>query len=159
MSLRLCNFELSALFAQLNPITEMYFSLMCSNPVSTLAACGILDPYCSEKMEVVGFSYSGYITTKLHDNISLNTVTFINNLFRVSYYSCVILWWWLLSFCCNLVEFTFTGLLGSDGRSQWPRGLAHELSSLARTLRSWVRIPLKAWMSLCVYSVFVLFYV
>jgi hypothetical protein len=33
------------------------------------------------------------------------------------------------------------------GRSQWPRGLSHELSSLARTLRSWVRIPLKAWMS------------
>jgi hypothetical protein len=31
-------------------------------------------------------------------------------------------------------------------RSQWPRGLRHELSSLARTLRSWVRIPLKAWM-------------
>jgi hypothetical protein len=23
----------------------------------------------------------------------------------------------------------------------------HELSSLARTLRSWIRIPLKAWMS------------
>jgi hypothetical protein len=32
-------------------------------------------------------------------------------------------------------------------RSQWPRGLRHELSSLARTLRSWVRIPLIAWMS------------
>jgi hypothetical protein len=41
-------------------------------------------------------------------------------------------------------------------RSQWPRGLSHELSSLARTLGSWVRIPLKAWMSVCVYSVFVL---
>jgi hypothetical protein len=33
------------------------------------------------------------------------------------------------------------------GRSQWPCGLRHELSSLARTLESWVRIPLKAWMS------------
>jgi hypothetical protein len=33
-------------------------------------------------------------------------------------------------------------------RSQWPRGLGHEMSSLARTLGSWVRIPLKAWMSL-----------
>jgi hypothetical protein len=32
----------------------------------------------------------------------------------------------------------------------------HELSSLARTLGSWVRIPLVAWMSLCVYSVFAL---
>jgi hypothetical protein len=41
-------------------------------------------------------------------------------------------------------------------RSQWQRGLRHELSSLARILGSWVRIPLKAWMSVCVYSVFVL---
>jgi hypothetical protein len=31
-----------------------------------------------------------------------------------------------------------------------------EMSLPARTLRSWVRIPLKAWMSVCVYSVFVL---
>jgi hypothetical protein len=31
-------------------------------------------------------------------------------------------------------------------RSQWPRSLRHELSSLARTL-SWVRIPLKAVLS------------
>jgi hypothetical protein len=38
-------------------------------------------------------------------------------------------------------------------RSQWLRGLRHELSSLARTLGSWVRIPLKAWLSVCVYSV------
>jgi hypothetical protein len=42
-------------------------------------------------------------------------------------------------------------------RSQWPRGLRHEPSSLAGTLGSWVRIPLKAWMSVGVYSVFVLF--
>jgi hypothetical protein len=35
--------------------------------------------------------------------------------------------------------------------------LRHELSSLARTLRSLVRIPLEAWTSVCVYSVFVLF--
>jgi hypothetical protein len=42
-------------------------------------------------------------------------------------------------------------------RSQWPHGLRHELSWLAGTLGSWVRIPLKAWMSVCVYSVFVLF--
>jgi hypothetical protein len=42
------------------------------------------------------------------------------------------------------------------GRSRWPSGLRrHELSSLALTLGSWVRVPLKAWMSvLCaVYSV------
>jgi hypothetical protein len=29
-------------------------------------------------------------------------------------------------------------------RSQWPLGLWHELSPLARTLGSWVPIPLKA---------------
>jgi hypothetical protein len=34
-------------------------------------------------------------------------------------------------------------------RSQWPRGLRHELSSLARTLGLWVRIPLKR-MDVCV---------
>jgi hypothetical protein len=43
------------------------------------------------------------------------------------------------------------------GRSQWPRGLRHELSSLARTLRSWVRIPFKAWMSVsCEFILFLL---
>jgi hypothetical protein len=44
-----------------------------------------------------------------------------------------------------------------SGRSQWPRGIRHALSSLARKLGSWVRNPLKTWMSVCVYSVFVLF--
>jgi hypothetical protein len=38
-------------------------------------------------------------------------------------------------------------------RSQWPHGLRHEPSSPARTLRSWVRIPLEACMSVCIYSV------
>jgi hypothetical protein len=38
-------------------------------------------------------------------------------------------------------------------RSQWPRGLRHELSSPARQLGSWVRITFEAWMSVCVYSV------
>jgi hypothetical protein len=42
-------------------------------------------------------------------------------------------------------------------RPQLPRGLRHGLSSLARTLGSWVRIPLKEWMCVRVYSVFVLF--
>jgi hypothetical protein len=41
------------------------------------------------------------------------------------------------------------------GWSQRPGGLRHGLSSLARTLGSWVRIPLKSWMSLCFYYVFV----
>jgi hypothetical protein len=33
--------------------------------------------------------------------------------------------------------------------NQWPRGVRHELSSLARMLGLWVRIPLKAWMFVC----------
>jgi hypothetical protein len=37
------------------------------------------------------------------------------------------------------------------------RGLRHELSSLARTVGSLVRIPLKGWMSVCIYPVFVSF--
>jgi hypothetical protein len=36
------------------------------------------------------------------------------------------------------------------------RDVSHELSSPAKTLGSWVRIPLEAWMSVCVHSVFVL---
>jgi hypothetical protein len=36
-------------------------------------------------------------------------------------------------------------------------GLRHELSLPAQTLRSWVRMPLEAWVSVCVYSVFVLY--
>jgi hypothetical protein len=40
---------------------------------------------------------------------------------------------------------------------KYPRGLRHELSSLARKLGSWVRIPLKAWMSVCPFILFVLF--
>jgi hypothetical protein len=51
-------------------------------------------------------------------------------------------------------------LVGSGGahycRSQWPRGLSYELSSPAQTLGSCVRIPLEAWMSVFLYSVFVL---
>jgi hypothetical protein len=43
-----------------------------------------------------------------------------------------------------------------ERRSQWSRCLWHEISSPPRTLGSWVRIPLKACMFVCVYSVFVL---
>jgi hypothetical protein len=42
-------------------------------------------------------------------------------------------------------------------RSQRLRSLRHEPSSPARTLGSWVRIPLEAWLSVCVHSVFVFF--
>jgi hypothetical protein len=45
----------------------------------------------------------------------------------------------------------------SSGRSQRPCGLRHEPSSPARTQGSWVGIPLEAWMSVCVYFVFMLF--
>jgi hypothetical protein len=38
-------------------------------------------------------------------------------------------------------------------RSQWSRGLTHELSSLVRTLGSWVRISVEACVSMCIYSV------
>jgi hypothetical protein len=41
----------------------------------------------------------------------------------------------------------------ADIRSCRPRGLRHELFSPAQTLGSWVRIPLEAWMYVCIYSV------
>jgi hypothetical protein len=34
-------------------------------------------------------------------------------------------------------------------RSEWQRGLRHEISSPAQALGSWVRIPLGVWMCLC----------
>jgi hypothetical protein len=39
---------------------------------------------------------------------------------------------------------------------QWLLWLRHEMSSPLRILRSWVRIPLVAWMSVRIYFVFVL---
>jgi hypothetical protein len=42
------------------------------------------------------------------------------------------------------------------GLSQLPRGLRHEMSSRAQILGLWTRIPLEAWMFVCVYSVSVL---
>jgi hypothetical protein len=59
------------------------------------------------------------------------------------------------SFCQwlnNVTQFTFNDCNISDGRSQWPRGLRHELFSLARTLVSWVWIQLTVWMCVCVHS-------
>jgi hypothetical protein len=55
----------------------------------------------------------------------------------------------------KLVSRAFSSSSCSHFRSQWPRGLF----SLFRTLGSWVRIPLKAWISMCVYSVCVVLYV
>jgi hypothetical protein len=49
--------------------------------------------------------------------------------------------------------YSFTFLKWVFSWSQWPRGLRLELSSLARTLGSWVRILFKVLMSVCVYCV------
>jgi hypothetical protein len=59
--------------------------------------------------------------------------------------------------CLPIRNKQFRVTVASNCRSQWPHGLRHESSSPARTLGSWVRIPLEVWMSVCVYSVFVLF--
>jgi hypothetical protein len=62
-------------------------------------------------------------------------------------------------YCFGFLNYTciITGSRRNNCRSQWPRRLRHELFSSAETLQSWVRIPLEAWMSVCVYSVFLLF--
>ena len=44
--------------------------------------------------------------------------------------------------------FFFDQIQYSNGRSQWPRGLRRR-SAAAHLLRSWVRIPPGAWMSVC----------
>jgi hypothetical protein len=49
--------------------------------------------------------------------------------------STVLRWFYLVAATCF------------DLRSQWLPGLRHELSSFARMLESWVRIPLETWMS------------
>jgi hypothetical protein len=41
-------------------------------------------------------------------------------------------------------------------RSQWPRGLRHELSSPGQTLEPWVPLPLEVWIFVYIYSVFLL---
>jgi hypothetical protein len=50
----------------------------------------------------------------------------------------------------------FNHLRVSSCRSQWPLRLRHEMSSPSEALGSWVRIPLDAWMSARVSSLFVL---
>jgi hypothetical protein len=66
----------------------------------------------------------------------------------------------LLAMCSNINFFSlffFIWWFRSLCSLQWLHGLRHELSLLARKLGSCVRISLKAWMSVCVYSVFVFF--
>jgi hypothetical protein len=56
----------------------------------------------------------------------------------------------------NYWVINFHSLQEAHSRSQWPRGLRHDPSSPSRTLGPWVRILFKAWICVCVYSVFVL---
>jgi hypothetical protein len=57
---------------------------------------------------------------------------------------------------CSQISSAYNLTLMWESRSQWPRCLRYEQLSLFQTLVSWVRIPLKARMSVCIYSVFVL---
>jgi hypothetical protein len=74
-------------------------------------------------------------------------------------------WLWALIFWDDvkvwraLVLWVIRTCSSDNGRSQWSRGLRYEISSPARTLGSWVPIPIEAWKFVCVYSVFVLYYV
>jgi hypothetical protein len=54
------------------------------------------------------------------------------------------------------VHFEFRKACLLPSKLLWPRGVTHELCSSARTLGTWIQIPLNARMSVCVYSVFVL---
>jgi hypothetical protein len=74
------------------------------------------------------------------------------------HYSSVLVSSFLLNaaFVNTLWNEEFSSGISEVSRSQWPRVLRHEVSPPAQTLVSWVRIPLEACMSVCVYSVFVL---
>jgi hypothetical protein len=41
-------------------------------------------------------------------------------------------------------------------REQWPHDIRHKISSLAQTLRSWIRIPIETWMCVHVSAVLTL---
>jgi hypothetical protein len=73
---------------------------------------------------------------------------------------------WYKNYCCQqfrrffmhtlkkwTTDIFITSRRSNTGRSQWPRGLGHELSSSGQTLGSWVGIPLEAWMPVCGFSV------
>jgi hypothetical protein len=63
----------------------------------------------------------------------------------------VIIWWW------RKLENFFRHSKLHVSRSQWPAARSKLWSlSLSRTLGSWFRILLEAWMSVCVYFVFAL---
>jgi hypothetical protein len=52
----------------------------------------------------------------------------------------------------QVYAFLRSALLAGESSASWPNTVAAR-SSLTRTLGSWVRIPFKAWISVCVYSV------
>jgi hypothetical protein len=58
--------------------------------------------------------------------------------------------------CAKVSHWNWALLALIAARSEWLYGLRHELSSLARRLGSCVRIPLKAWMTVCAFILFVL---
>jgi hypothetical protein len=60
----------------------------------------------------------------------------------------------LVCFLFIFLSWLFKDTLSVESRSQWPRCLRHEMSSPARRLETWVRISLKAWMFVCIYSIF-----
>jgi hypothetical protein len=75
-------------------------------------------------------------------------------------YTCVIIQKLYVVPCNELCIYVFPVILAMSAIiSPTPAGLRHGPSSFAQTLGSWVRIPLKAWLSVCVYSVIVLFFV
>jgi hypothetical protein len=59
------------------------------------------------------------------------------------------------SVCLLLRNMNNENAISLKGRSRWPRVQRREMSSSARTLGSWVRIKFKAWIFVCVHSVFV----
>jgi hypothetical protein len=61
----------------------------------------------------------------------------------------ILLQWFLRWYSLNFAHKNY-------GPSQRPRGLRHKMLSPAQALGSLVRIPLEAWISLCLSSVFVL---
>jgi hypothetical protein len=85
-----------------------------------------------------------------------DSVTLQSSIFRYTFLSFVKAVCYVDEVAQDRVLLVSAALNTASRRSQWPRGLRHELSSLAHTLGSWVRIPIEAWMSMCVYSVFVL---
>jgi hypothetical protein len=58
--------------------------------------------------------------------------------------------------CTEREQLVASFLHSSTLLAERPRGQRHELYSTAQTLGLWVRIPLEAWMDVCVHFVFVL---